>query len=75
MFNESGCEMARSSGFALVKGSAVLVLTSCTLREAVERATKANRFDPLELTRVAKVTFVYAGMGKVEDVKVGRFVF
>lgn len=67
--------MARTSGYALVKGSNVLVLVATPLREAVERATKANRFAPLERTRVAKVTFVYVGMGQVKDVEVGRFVF
>lgn len=67
--------MAKVSGFALVKGSAVQVLVGAELREAMAKAIAANRYAPLERTRVAKVTFVYAGMNKVEDVKVGKIVF
>ncbi len=63
-----------TKGFALVKGSKVEVLVGKTLIEAVGIAQRANRFAPLERTRVAHCSFVYVGRGMLEHVKVGRFV-
>lgn len=67
--------MARVSGFALVKGASIEVQVNIPQRDVVGMAVKANRYCPTVRTGVAKCTFVYEGMGKVSDVKIGRFVF
>ncbi len=74
MFNKLGETKMAAKGFALVAGDKVEVLVGASLLEAIKRAQLANRYAPLERARVAHCTFEYAGMGRVEYVKLGRFV-
>jgi len=63
-----------AKGYAIVQGSKVAVMVGRTLTEVMAAAQKRNRFAPLERARVAACTFVYKGIGEVEQVKVGRFI-
>ncbi len=74
MFNKFGEAEMATKGFALVAGDKVEVLVGASLIEAMKRAQLANRYAPLHRAKVAHCTFEYAGMGKVEYVKLGRFV-
>lgn len=71
---QQGTKMTRSKGYALVKGSKVTVMAGMGINAVMEHQRRANRFNPLERVQIAECTFIYEGMGKYSDVKIGRFI-
>ena len=74
MFNTN--EVSKmAKGYALVTGDKVEVMVGKTIRDVAAIQARLNRFAPLTRTKVYEARFEYVSMGRLENVKLGKYVF
>ena len=64
-----------SNGYAIVSGKKVTVMVGMTLREIMGETQRLNRCAPINPARVYRATYLYEGLGKISDIKLGKAIY